>query len=1458
MSEQSSGAGAGRDATAGAEVTAADQAAVGPPDVTEPLFIELLTRVSMATGLDLSRYKDTTLRRQTVRRYRALGLSSLQDYLRYVEAEPDELFRLQGQYLISVSSFFRDPSVFSALATALRRLIGSKSPGDSIRVWVPACATGEEAYSLSMLFGEILGERLDEFEVRIFATDIDTQALEFARAGVYPAEEVALLDAGRRERWLIRQGKGWAIRKTVRERCVFSVHDLMRHPAFVRMDLVSCRNLLIYFKPEQQEQLLGTFHYALRPNGLLLLGKSESVGSGPRLFDPVDVDQKLYRRRATATPRQSLLTRFSGPDPFTYPIASRLETRSNRDALIEAACATLSTAYSPPGVLVNTSFEPLHFIGDARRYLSLPSEEADFSLFSLCRPELRVELKALGYRFLQEGGETLRGIGVVLAVEQERLQVQPVLRRIRGSAPAGETAFLVSFEEIRLDPALGADALADDSRAVSQAEEIVRLRQELADIREHLQAVIEELESSNEELQSLNEEVQCTTEEVQSSNEELQASNEELTTLNEELRIRTQQATQLSTILTNILESVRSALVVVDRDCRIIRFNALAVRIFGIMGDDLGRHLYGVPCHLELPRLRGQVERVMAQGESLVERVHQGGFHYLMQIDPYRDELGTLSGAVLTFSDISELSRSEAERQRSEQRFRHVWEASTEGMLVADPDGRIRLANPALERMFGYEPGELVGRPVEELVPESLRERHRAHRAEFAGDRSAGHVGDLQGQRQDGTLIDLEIGLSAMQIEGQPLMLASVNDISARKRAENEIRAGRVKLEAALASMTDAVCISDTEGRFIDFNESFATFYRFQSKQDCLADLAELRQMVEILTDEGQPMPIEQRPIPRALAGETVSNAEYRIRRRDSGETWVGSYSFAPIRDANGSVAGAVIVSRDISERKRTEEELERHRHHLQELVEARTRALAEQELLWRNVMALLPVGVWVTDETGTIVFGNDAGHRIWAGAHYVGPDQLGVYQAWWRATGEPVKPEDWAVARAIHKGETSLDELLDIQCFDGSRRTILNSAIPMYDEEQRLRGVIAVNQDITDLKRTEEALGQAKEAAEAANHAKSTFLANMSHEIRTPMNAIIGLTHALGRDDPTPLQRDRLDKIAAAADHLLAVINDVLDISKVEAGRLLLEETDFDLDALVANIQSLIGERARSKGLTFVTDLSALPRVLRGDPTRLTQMLANYLGNAIKFTERGGIELTGQVIEETAADVLLQFDVRDTGIGIPHEAQTRLFSTFEQADQATTRRFGGTGLGLAINRHLATLMGGEVGVESEPGVGSTFWLRVRLGKGTAPAAAASDHARDEAMAEQRLAERHRGARLLLAEDDAINQLVAQDVLESAGLVVEIADNGRRAVEMASQRHYALVLMDVQMPEMDGLQATHLIRALPGYADTPILAMTANAFAEDRQACLAAGMNDHVAKPVVPRDLYETLLRWLG
>jgi two-component system, sensor histidine kinase and response regulator len=795
---------------------------------------------------------------------------------------------------------------------------------------------------------------------------------------------------------------------------------------------------------------------------------------------------------------------------------------------------------------------------------------------------------------------------------------------------------------------------------------------------------------------------------------------------------------------------------------------------------------------------------------------------------------GQCVGSVITFRDVTERVRYEEKMA-----FNHVVLENSPPMFWIERDtGRLSYANPAMCRHLGYdEPFELLGMKISQYDAQ-FEDNGYLNLAKMIADHKGPVSFESRHRRKDGELREVRVWAFKAETANRGIYVLTVRDVTAQKLAEQEKKRQQATLESLINSVSDLIFYKDGQGRYLGCNTAYA-----------------------------------------ALVGR-------------------------PAHDIVG------LTCHDLFPKEMADEM--RQRDH--------------------ESMAVL----------------------------------------------RERSSEFWTVAP------------------DGQRILYDTMVSPLWDENGEPQGLMGIGRNVTERRKAEEQVRRAMESAEEATRLKSDFLANMSHEIRTPMNAIIGLSHLVLKTDLTARQRDYIAKVQSSGQHLLGVINDILDFSKVEAGKLDLEHGDFELEKLLDNTANLISEKSHSKGLELVFEVAPdVPQHLVGDSLRLGQILLNYANNAVKFTEKGEIVISVRASDQTSNDVLLHFRVQDTGIGLSPEQVNRLFQSFSQGDASTTRKFGGTGLGLAICKRLAELMGGEVGVESELGKGSTFWFTARLGIGAdtrrqlvpcrdlrgrralvvddndharaviidmlegmtfltsevASGAAAVDevrraagtghpydvvyldwrmpgmdgmetarrirslglesppmflmvtaYGREEVLKEAEGAgiqnvlikpvsasmlfdstmnvlggklvepsapedvpagvgdhrlEVLRGARVLLVEDNDLNQQVARELLEHAGLVVDVADNGRVALELAQQTRYDLVFMDMQMPVMDGVTATRELRKLQSSTQLPIVAMTANAMEQDRRKCMDAGMNDFLVKPIDPKDMLAILLRWI-
>ncbi len=805
-------------------------------DMDAPTLKSLLNQVFRRTNIDFSNYKESTIGRQLQRRMTSLRIETLDDYFEYIQSHPIELENIQKSFLISVTSFFRDTKAFDAITGVLQSIIQTKKPRDTIRIWVPACATGEEVYTFAIILAELLGNRLHEFNVKIFGTDIDLGATEVARKGLYPEPSLAGLEQQIIDRYFLQEGRLYRVNKLIREMCVFARQDIVRDPPFLRMDMISCRNLLIYMKNNLQDKLINSFHYSLLPGGYMFLGQSESIGNaGMALFNTYDSTNKIFLRRAVQTPRPILLGDGMQALPVV-PAAPIKPVKSDAKVQSDAVREKLLDHYAPPSILINANLEPLHFYGDAKRFVEVPDGDASWVLTSLIIKPLQTELRSLLHRSKDaEDGAVGNLIKVELGGEPKLVQL--ILRKVWLDEVA-EQAYLISFE-VRQPTTSTAVSVADtgEHNDSNVTEQIQELEHELAGTREHLQAVIEELETSNEELQSLNEELQASTEELQSSNEELettneelQATNEELTTVNDEMQEKSNELSEINADLLNIQNSISMGVIVLDNNLHITRYTPQAVRVFGIMPEDIGQSLLGLPSYVKIDDFRRKLLTVIQSGEAYTEDLQREDTQFLMQISPYRDHRGQHTGAVLTVSDITETYRARKLRTETEERFRLITESLQEVVWMSSANQEKMLyVSPSYEQLWGRSTDSLYDNPstyIEGIHPEDrkrfqseLKNTDSAWNIEF---RVVTPTGEIKWVKDRGVKIWNDDG----ELE---YLIGSAINISDRVRAERENEVNYLRFSQTFNSAAIGMCLAKRDGTITDINQAFAQWLGYNT-----------------------------------------------------------------------------------------------------------------------------------------------------------------------------------------------------------------------------------------------------------------------------------------------------------------------------------------------------------------------------------------------------------------------------------------------------------------------------------------------------------------------------------------------------------------------------------------------------------------------------------------------------
>ena len=1152
----------------------------------------ILNLLHKTTGVDFSVYKMNTIKRRIIRRMLLYKITQLNEYANLLSQKKEEIDILYQDLLINVTSFFRDAETYKYLKENLfPMLLKRKKTGESLRIWIPACATGEEVYSIAMILTEIQERNTTNIPVHIFATDLSEQAINKARTGNYTEHDLENVSPKRVDRFFTKGARGYQVNKALRDMCVFATHNILRDPPFSRLDFLSCCNLFIYFDNPAQKKAVNTFHYALNEDGFLMLGKSESISHSANLFADFDKNYKIFSRKINSGTRSlpALLPRYEQQafSDNNFPVMNKSKTKQiisdNHNKLDNAIDAVLVSDFMPASVVINYQMEIVQFRGTTDLFLTHPKGKATFNILKMARPEIAFELRNAVSKVIKSK-QSIRKTGIEMKVNSEvkiiSLEIVP-LKIDPITIGWDEPLLLVLFTEQEPTEIFSHNDEGGKSNSLAKDRRIKKLELELAAAHADALAIAQEQEAFAEELQSANEEVVSSNEELQTVNEELETSKEEITTTNQELQTRNDLLNEAYDYSEALFATIHEPMLVLDKNLRVKSANKTFYKTFNVKeGETEGILLYDLGNkQWDIPRLRELLENLLPKNSHFhdFEITHTfpliGEKTMVLNARRILQKMNHEELILLAISDVTEQANAKIKIEESQQQLRKTKE-------------HFEIATTAAE-----------------------------------------------------------VGIWSLDIANQTLEWSSLH----------KKMWGYTNLEKKL---------------------TYEEWHKLIVEEDKETAFAEVE---------------------KALKTKTLYEVSYRIKRADNGNIrWIKS--------------------------------------------------------------------------TGQYFY-NDA--------------------------GEPIT-------------------------------------------------LTGVSIDITAQKLFENELMDAKIAAEHATLSKQQFLSNMSHEIRTPLNSILGFTNVLLKTELGNEQEEYVQAIKTSGKSLNLLINDILDLAKVDAGRMTFEKKPFEIRESLNTILHSFNLKVKQKNLDLVNEYdSKIPSMLLGDSLRLNQIILNLISNAVKFTHKGTVLLSVKLLNEDKENVTIEFAVTDSGIGIAADKITSIFNVFEQAECSTANCYGGTGLGLAIVKQLIEAQGGSISLRSELSKGSTFSFTLPFGKTNVKPEEETEILQQDSEI--------KNLRILVAEDVALNQLLIKIILSDFGFEHEIVENGKIAIEKLKTNTYDIILMDLQMPEMNGFEATDYIRKTMK-SQIPIIALTADVTKADVSKCKEFGLDDYIPKPINENLLYSKIV----
>ncbi|MEP7248495.1 MAG: PAS domain S-box protein [Spartobacteria bacterium] len=1063
---------------------------------------EVLVHLRSQTGHDFAHYKRATVLRRIARRLQVNSIEDIPSYLEFLRTHSGEARALLQDLLISVTHFFRDQEAFAALEANIPQLFTGKGGDDQVRIWVPACATGEEAYSIAMLLCEQAARLENPPSVQVFATDIDEEAISDARDGLYPNTIEADVSQERLRQFFTRDHGRYRVRKEIREAVLFAPHNLLKDPPFSRLDLVSCRNLLIYLKRASQGRVLDIFHFVLRPSGLLFVGGSESVEDAALLFAPLDKHHRVYVRRAAPRPAWMIPTLPLGPvlrrmpqptilrapkmspmhhpaivEPLAEAAPSTLDGRDRRALFFGELHLQLLEKYAPPSVVINENYDIVHLSAHAGRYLRFGGGEPSANLFDLVHPALRLELRTAIFRARQENEKiSVRDVAIEVDDETELLDLH--VQRVVETDAAQGFALIIFERQSGAAPDRVRPAAIEEPLARHLEKELQDVKQQLSSTVEQYEASNEELKASNEELQAMNEEVRSTAEELETSKEELQSINEELTTVNQELKSNIEQLSRANSDLQNLMTSTDIGTIFLDRELRIERFTPSAQKIFNLIPADLGRPLADITHKLTFEGFITDAEKVLRDLVIVEHEVRAGGnAWYLTRLAPYRTGDDRISGVVATFVEITrrklaeeELRALAGEMEQQLQKFNTILASVPDFIYRFDLEGRFTYINQSLLNLWKKTNQETLGRNFHQLgyPPELATKLQRQIQEVIETQRPLKDLTpytSAAGERQYEYLF-----FPVIAADGSVEAVGGVTrDITERLEAEAALRSSEERFRQFADNSSDVLWIIDAETSQLEYlSPSFEQVWG-ESRASVLHDLDHWREILH--PDDREPAAAR---IPHLLKG-VSSTDDYRIIRPSDGALrWIRDISF-PIRDGGNKIKRVAGVARDVTDEKKQLE------------------AMAESEERFRLLVEGAPdYAMFLLDPGNQIVYWSGGAEKVfgWSANEALGKSGELIFTPEDRARHQEAKE----INTALRKGVAS-DRRWHLRK-DDSRVWIDGVMRRLNDEEGNLRAFAKIGRDATGLHLAEQALQRSHQDLEQRVDERTKELVVLNKEL--------------------------------------------------------------------------------------------------------------------------------------------------------------------------------------------------------------------------------------------------------------------------------------------------------------------------------------------------------------------------